>query len=151
MDGDILGKIKTELDTYVYNHIDHISRIVDFHNGLQNHIAAMSEMFGLKSVVEYQVGKGKSKYIDVVWMDKEIVYAIEIDSSLKKGSLKKLNRINAENKIWILYCNNIYDCNNDYNYSFYNLMCTYNMNNEISIIYLGAIRQYLRAKIKGKL
>jgi len=50
--------------------------------------------------------------------------------------------IEAKNKIWILYCSDIN------NYKFNNLMSEYNKNKEINIIYLGALKQYLRHKFK---
>jgi hypothetical protein len=146
MNDDIINKIKIELDNYINNHINYINKTIDFHNGLQKHIASMGKVFGFKSVMEYKICNRNKyyEYIDVVWMDKKknIVYAIEIDSSLRTKSIKKLNYINAENKIWILYCNDIY------NYNFKNLMNKYNINKEISIIYLGAIRQFLYKKFK---
>jgi len=143
---DLINKIKMELYNYVNDHINKINKTIYLHNGLQRHIAALAKRFGFKSVMEYEIPNENmyNKYIDVVWIDKNrnIMYAIEIDSSLKKGSLKKLNYIEAKNKIWILYYNDIY------NYKFTNLMNEYNKNNEINIIYLGALRQYLRYKFK---
>jgi hypothetical protein len=146
MNNDIFSKIKAELNNYIVKHINNVRKTFHFHNGLQRRIAFMAEIFGYKSVMEYKMGNkdvfNKNKYMDVVWMDKNknIVYAIEIDSSLKTGSIKKLNYINAENKIWILYCNSIN------NYNFDNLMNKYNKDKKITIIYLGALRQYIRTR-----
>ena len=147
MNDDIINNIKMELYNYINDHINKISRTIHLHNGLQRHIAAMARKFGYKSVMEYEIPNEDmyNKYIDVVWIDKKsksIMYAMEIDSSLKKGSIKKLNYIEAKNKIWILYCNDIY------NYKFDSLMSEYNKNKEINIIYLGSLRQYLRCKFK---
>jgi len=146
LSNNINNMIKMEMYDYINKHINHISKTICFHNGLQRRIAAIAKIFGFKSIVEYEILDSKmyNKYIDVVWLDKNenIVYAIEIDSSLKTGSIKKLNYIKAENKIWVLYCNNIYNSNFD------DLMNKYNKNNEIKIIYLGALRQYLKHKFK---
>lgn len=147
MNDDIINNIKMELYNYINDHINKISRTIHLHNGLQRHIATMANNFGYKSFMEYKIHNENTynKYIDVVWIDKKnknIAYAIEIDSSLRNKSIKKLNDIEAKNKIWILYCNDIY------NYKFYSLMSEYNKNKEINIIYLGALRQYLRHKFK---
>jgi len=146
-DDDIINCIKIELYNYINDHINKISKTIYLHNGLQRHIATMARKFGYKSVMEYKILNENmcNKYIDVVWIDKKnrnIMYAIEIDSGLKKGSIKKLNYIEAKNKIWILYCSDIH------NYKFDSLMSEYNKNKEINIIYLGALRQYLRHKFK---
>jgi len=146
VDNDIIKNIKMELVDYINDHINIVYKSIYLHNGLQRHIAAMARRFGFKSIMEYKTTNENMycKRIDVVWLDKskDIVYAIEIDSSLKKGSIKKLNNINAKNKIWILYCNDVY------NYSFDNLMSEYNKNKEINIIYLGALRKYLKFRYK---
>jgi ribosomal protein L7Ae-like RNA K-turn-binding protein len=147
VDDDIIKCIKMELYNYINDHINKISGSIYLHNGLQRQIAVIARKFGYRSVMEYKIlnENKRNKYIDVVWIDKKnnnIMYAIEIDSSLKKGSIKKLNYIEAKNKIWILYCSDIH------NYKFDSLMSEYNKKKEISIIYLGALRQYLRDKFK---
>jgi hypothetical protein len=146
-DDDIINSIKMELYNYINVHINKISNTISLHNGLQRHIATMAKKFGYKSVMEYKILNENTcnKYIDVVWVDrknKNIAYAIEIDSSLRNKSIKKLSYIEAKNKIWILYCSDIY------NFKFDSLMSEYNKNKEINIIYLGALRQYLRQKFK---
>ena len=148
MNNAIINEIKIELYNYINSHINNISRPIDFHYYLQMHIAALARMYGYRSIIEYHIPKGNtfSKFIDVVWVDKykNIAVAIEIDSCLRTKSIKKLYNINAENKIWVLYCNNLYT------YEFDNLMSKYNKNKEINIIYLGAIRQCLRKRLIGK-
>jgi hypothetical protein len=138
--------IKMELYNYISEHICHISKTIYFHKSLQRRIAAIAKAFGFIPIIEYETLDEKmyNKYLDVVWLDRNgnIAYAIEIDSSLKTGSIKKLNNIKAENKIWILYCNDIY------NSKFDDLMNKYNKNNEINIIYLGALRHYIKSKLK---
>ena len=138
-----------ELHNYIEKHIDYINKTICFHNGLQRRIVAIARMLGLKPIIEYEILDDKmyNKYIDVVWLDRNenIIYAIEIDSSLKIGSINKLSCIKAENKIWILYCNSIN--NSKYN----DLMDKYNKDNEIDIIYLGPLRQYLRDRLKENL
>jgi hypothetical protein len=147
MNNDINDRIKIELEKFINNKINHISKTLDFHNSLQKHVASMAKLFDLKSVVEYKLYKENmyNRYVDVVWMDKnkKVMYAIEIDSSLRIKSLEKLNHIKAENKIWILYCNSINNFYFDY------LMNKYNKDGKINIFYLGALRQYLKNKFMG--
>jgi hypothetical protein len=147
MNEDIINKIKIELDNFIDSQITNISTSIDFHNGLQRLIASTARAFGLNSVMEYKMCDGNTRNwrIDVVWKGKykNIVLAVEIDSSLRIKSIKKLNQINAVNKIWVLYCSSI---NND---KFNELMCKYNIDKEIRIIYLGAIRKYIKRKFNG--
>jgi len=134
MDSETINKIKIELDNSIKNDIKQIYTKTDFHNYLQKKIATMSKIFGLKSIMEYKLinCNGYNRRIDVVWINsnKKLLFAIEIDSCLRIKSLEKLNHIDAENKIWILYCNKIDKI------KFSNLMSEYNVNKEIHIIYL---------------
>ena len=138
---NILSTIKIDLVNYIHTHIIHVSKSIALHKRLQKFIAAMSIKYGLESVLEYEINtSGYHKFIDVVWIGENgrIVLAIEIDSSFKKGSLIKLNAIEAEHKIWVLYCTDIYK--NKYD----ELMNTYNKENKIEVIYLGPIRKHLK-------
>ena len=132
MNNDIINKIKAYLNYFIKIDIDKYYTKLDFHKYLQSKIAKMSVIFGLKAIMEYEVYcNDRNGRVDVVWVNSnnKIIFAIEIDSCLRKKSIEKLNHINAENKIWILYCKK------KYINLFNKLMSQYNTNN-ISTIFL---------------
>jgi len=148
LDNEIVKRIETEIGKYINENLNNISQIIDLHNGLQKYLATLAKSFYLRSIIEYKIPyEGKyNRYVDIVWVkkNKKIIVAIEIDSSLRKKSIEKLNLIKAENKVWVLYCNNINDSKFDV------LMNTYNAKNDIKVIYIGALRKYLRDRINKK-
>jgi len=132
-----------DLDIYIKNNINKFYSKINFHNCLQLEIADMSKKFELKSITEYKIRySSHSRRIDVVWINfkKEIIFAIEIDSCLRIKSIEKLYHTEAENKIWILYCNNFNK------YKFNKLMSEYNKKNEINIIYFN-LKKYQKNEL----
>jgi hypothetical protein len=80
----------------------------EFHNVVQNRIKYLAKHFSLKGTIEYRVEKYDGKrngLIDVVWLDEDNnpIVAIELDSSPRERSVKKLDNIDCPIKIWLYY------------------------------------------------
>jgi len=81
---------------------------IEFHNSLQDEIAALANKFFLTPEKEFELpgfrGDNHNSYIDVVWSIGSIpIVAIEIDSALRQKSVKKLLASNANLLFWVYY------------------------------------------------
>lgn len=79
----------------------------EFHSFLQSKIAGLASKFSLVPEEEYVVPHfwgDNDGYIDVVWAVGSIpVVAIEIDSALRKKSIRKLLASNSNLQYWVYY------------------------------------------------
>ena len=137
--GDYEVKISEDIKDTIHKNINEIANIIynnannkaEFHYSIQRYLCGMSIEYKLKSSKEYQMICGKLQgRIDVVWEnnDNTIVCVIEIDSCRRLKSIRKLKSINAVNKIWIVYTENIED-----------LMEIHDKEKEIYVINLGKL------------
>ncbi|MGA3602948.1 hypothetical protein [Lysinibacillus agricola] len=89
----------------VYEEIEPKTK-VNYHARLQKALVNSAVYFNLKGSPEYKfIYDEKKGKIDIVWWNKDnvLVTAIEIDSSLRKKSMRKLLSSNALYKIQVYY------------------------------------------------
>ena len=102
--------IQVYIETIFFDGIELGITRKELHTFLQENIAALAAEFWLTSKKEYLVTNYSSNqrngYVDVVWtIGSSPLVAIEIDSSLREKSVKKLLASSANLLFWVYYGN----------------------------------------------
>lgn len=80
---------------------------VGFHNDLQRELIILSKKYGMQGGKEHFINdydNGRNGYIDIVWkLNNVTILLLEIDSSPRVKSVKKLLAAKSAYKIWLYY------------------------------------------------
>lgn len=106
MDGQVISMIEAHVRNLSVRLRSQESTKVSFHEALQDSLCALGRQLGYSVTTEYllPIPNERNGRIDVAWFDGGFVkLVLEIDSSAKRKSLRKLDLARAENKVWV-YC-----------------------------------------------
>lgn len=92
---------ETALRLQASDHLD-----ATFHDAMQGSLCTLGRRLGYTPARRCRVQLSRTHHgeIDVAWLDGPIVkLVVEINYMAKVSSLKKLDRVQAENKLWVCY------------------------------------------------
>lgn len=102
----LIADFQQQLSKVSHSHALNPLRKIQIHSCLQRTIRMRAPSYGYDSMSEYSIRLDDNRigYIDVVWaVCNTPVVAVEIDSSYRNKSIKKLHAISAPIKVWIYY------------------------------------------------